>query len=361
MDFYRDVNLSGFGLKVTNKGTKSFFVEGRIKNADKTRRKVLGRYDGTKKSLETARAKALNTLANFAAGQDRVANPDDANPILDRVLNDYISDKRLKPSTEADYRKVVNWGLKDWLIYPLININRDMVIERHTALGKRSHAQANYAMRILRAMFNYAIERYRGPRGLPLVIDNPVLVLSKIKSWFRVPRRRTVIARRDLPAWWKAVQGLAGERSNSSAEVVKDYLQTLLFTGMRPTEAARLSAQDLNLQDRIFISTETKNWEEHALPMSEPVWEIFARRMDASDTHLFPTPDAKTHISDIRYWIREVREASAVSFIPYDLRRTFITIAESLDLSGYTLKRLLNHKIMDSDVTAGYIVTDVER
>jgi hypothetical protein len=42
------------------------------------------------------------------------------------------------------------------------------------------------------------------------------------------------------------------------------------------------------------------------------------------------------------------------------LRRTFITIAESLDISAYALKRLLNHK-MTNDVTAGYIVADVER
>jgi hypothetical protein len=42
------------------------------------------------------------------------------------------------------------------------------------------------------------------------------------------------------------------------------------------------------------------------------------------------------------------------------LRRTFITIAESLDISAYTLKRLVNHK-MTNDVTAGHIISDVER
>ncbi|MFT5719288.1 MAG: hypothetical protein ACI9T7_003501 [Oleiphilaceae bacterium] len=42
------------------------------------------------------------------------------------------------------------------------------------------------------------------------------------------------------------------------------------------------------------------------------------------------------------------------------MRCTFITIAESLDISMYALKRLLNHK-MTNDVTAGYIITDVER
>lgn len=43
-----------------------------------------------------------------------------------------------------------------------------------------------------------------------------------------------------------------------------------------------------------------------------------------------------------------------------DLRRTFITIAESLDISAYALKRLVNHK-MTNDVTTSYIVSDVER
>ena len=47
-------------------------------------------------------------------------------------------------------------------------------------------------------------------------------------------------------------------------------------------------------------------------------------------------------------------------FTLHDLRRTFITIAESLDIPGYALKRLMNHKD-PNDVTAGYIVSDVER
>ncbi|MBN8521499.1 MAG: integrase, partial [Alphaproteobacteria bacterium] len=40
-------------------------------------------------------------------------------------------------------------------------------------------------------------------------------------------------------------------------------------------------------------------------------------------------------------------------------RRTFITIAESLEISAYALKRLINHRV--TDVTGGYIIVDVER
>ena len=42
------------------------------------------------------------------------------------------------------------------------------------------------------------------------------------------------------------------------------------------------------------------------------------------------------------------------------MRRTLATTAESLDLPAYAVKRLLNHK-MTSDVTAGYIMRDIER
>jgi integrase len=49
-----------------------------------------------------------------------------------------------------------------------------------------------------------------------------------------------------------------------------------------------------------------------------------------------------------------------VYFNLHDLRRTFITVAESLDINAYALKKLLNHKDQ-RDVTSGYIIIDMER
>ena len=37
-------------------------------------------------------------------------------------------------------------------------------------------------------------------------------------------------------------------------------------------------------------------------------------------------------------------ERCGVKFTLHDLRRTFITVAESLDIPHYALKRLLNHR-----------------
>lgn len=66
------------------------------------------------------------------------------------------------------------------------------------------------------------------------------------------------------------------------------------------------------------------------------------------------------HICEPRKYINTMTEATGIAFTLHDLRRTFITVAESLDIPAYALKRLLNHK-MSNDVTAGYIITDAER
>lgn len=58
--------------------------------------------------------------------------------------------------------------------------------------------------------------------------------------------------------------------------------------------------------------------------------------------------------------VEETRTASGITVIPHDLRRTFATVAERLDLSLKTVKSLLNHR-MDDDVTAGYVISETER
>ena len=85
---------------------------------------------------------------------------------------------------------------------------------------------------------------------------------------------------------------------------------------------------------------------------------VFRQKNDTK--YVFPAESKTGHLVDPRKALLKVIELSGVTFTLHDLRRTFITIAESLDIPVYALKRLLNHK-MKSDVTAGYIVMDVER
>ena len=52
--------------------------------------------------------------------------------------------------------------------------------------------------------------------------------------------------------------------------------------------------------------------------------------------------------------------ACGIEISAHDLRRTFITIAESADISPLALKALVNHAL-GSDVTSGYVQMTTER
>jgi hypothetical protein len=65
-----------------------------------------------------------------------------------------------------------------------------MVAKRHGRLGKDSGpAYANYAMRLLRAIYNFAIYQYEDAQGRPTIQVNPVIRLTQTRAWYRVPRR----------------------------------------------------------------------------------------------------------------------------------------------------------------------------
>ena len=65
-------------------------------------------------------------------------------------------------------------------------------------------------------------------------------------------------------------------------------------------------------------------------------------------------------ISSFKRSGKQVAKASGISVTIHDLRRTFITVAESCDIPVYALKGLVNHS-MGTDVTAGYVVAGPER
>ena len=58
--------------------------------------------------------------------------------------------------------------------------------------------------------------------------------------------------------------------------------------------------------------------------------------------------------------MRRVRAKSGIVFTFHDLRRTFLTMGEKLDVPPYALKRLVNHSV-SNDMTGRYLVLDIER
>lgn len=344
-----DTELKGFGIRITA-SNKAYFAEARV--GGKTRRVKLGNHDAI--TADEARKQAKVKLGQMAQGVDpsAVRARDKALGVtLEDAFEAFVEDRRkLKPSTVADMRKA--FGTLKWDTRKIASITPDMVLKRHGELGAASQARANLTMRYLRAVLNYAIEKYAQPDGTPVLLANPVRTLSKRRAWYTVKRRRTLIQDADLAAWFSAVEGL----KNRDA---RDYLLLVLLTGLRRTEAQELAWADVDLRGKTLTIPDPKNRQPHTIPLSRFVLDILKEReKQKAGDFVFDTERGR--LSNLRYALAEVEKVSGVDFCVHDLRRTFATVAEKIDTPAYALKRLLNHK-SGSDVTEGYIGLDVER
>lgn len=359
--YYYDTKLPGLTLSITSAGTKSFMIYKKVKG--KPIRHTLGRFPAM--TVEQARREGHKVLGQIASGVDTIQQKKairNKSVTLQDVFADFLeARKSLKPVTIHDYQRVMREAFADWQKKPLLKITKDMISKRHRQLGDKSHARANIAMRVLRALFNFAAGEYEDEKCQSLILENPVNRLSHTRAWYRVERRKTVIKAYDLPQWYQAIQKVKDKFNGYQGSHVCDYLLLILFTGLRRTEAATLRWNNIDFKAKSLTVTDTKNHEQHVLPLSKFLYDLLKQRHhEAYSDFVFPGEGKHGHIIEPRKTMAKIIENSGIYFTLHDLRRTFITVAESLDIPAYALKRLLNHK-MNFDVTAGYIITDVER
>lgn len=361
--FIRDADLKGFALRISSGGVRSYIVEKRIGN--RVRRITLGRHGEL--TPAQARSKAQQILGQIAMGFDPVA---ERKRQLRRAttLQTCFADfkkarKHLSEKTLYDYDRFLRVALPDWLKKPISQITPAMVQTRFQHISEtRGDHYANSTMRTLRAVLNYGMASYDDGTGEPVLNINPVSVLTRTRSWHKPQRRQSVIKLHELKPWAAAVESLRDpENPLSFGDTMADYQFMLLFTGLRRGEAARLKWADVDLADRSFYLRKTKNGLSVTLPLSEYVCEMLTRRqLNLSTAYVFPGRDGRGPLIEPKKQIQRVIDRSGIVYSLHDLRRTYITIAESLDISPYAIKKLVNHK-MSNDVTAGYIISDLER
>jgi integrase len=345
---YRDLDLPGFGVRVGKK-SKVYFVEGRVHR--RTVRATVGRADLF--SAEMARRKAMGLLGVMAGG----TNPNVAKRALavdaltvEGAFEAFFEAKpNLSPKTVKDYTRTYELYLADWMSRPLSRLTRDMILARHRSISEKHGAvTANNAMRHLRSVYNFSAA---ANDRLP---PNPLAILSQARAWHRERRRSSLVENHQLPAWWSAIM--------AETEDARDVLLVALFTGMRRSEILRLKWENLDFAAGLLRLPTSKNGDPLDLPLSDFLQELFRARQGlvGQSEWVFPGRGKTGHLTETKTFVARVSEASGVKFTMHDLRRTFITIAESLDIPAYALKRLLNHRV-GADVTGGYIVISADR
>jgi hypothetical protein len=218
---------------------------------------------------------------------------------------------------------------------------------------------ANNVMRDLHALCEVVRKKFRDRKtGLPLVlVINPV---AEMREWTPPnptnPRsgRIDLSLIREVYAMWKQM-GETG--ATPLARTGADSCRFRLLTGIRPFESFQLRFSYIQGNWIVLPGEITKNHEEQWFPMNRPLRELIAHRRavqlarlgvaekDAPDDWVFPSDRNPTgHITSAREPIRQARALNPEKgLIPYDLRRTFVDMANACNIDGDIRRHLLNH------------------
>jgi integrase len=357
---YMDTELKGFGVRAT-KAALTFFVRSTLRGTTQKPFIPIGVY-GTF-TPDQARTKAKEYLRRLDNGENPhpKAQPKLETITIQDLYSQYISGKKspLGDSTVYAYNSWMKNHFNDWLKLPANTITGSMILDRLTLMEKNNGmTQAASSIKLLRGLYRLGMALHPG-----VIIHNPVEAVREVRGreWAPRKRRMTYIAPSDLPVWYKAINDYRLPKG-------RDYMLLLLYTGLRKMEAARLKWSDIDFKAKTFTfipekkaGTEPED-NRVTMPLSKQAHRLLLlRRAEGwENDYIFPGKCPSPHISNMDNWKRDIIKDSGVKFCFHDLRRTFITIAESLDIPHYALKALLNHS-MGNDVTGGYICMNTER
>ena len=348
-----DTELPGFGLLVSGRTSAKTYIAQR-RSGGRSRRVTLGAVREFL-DVDKARDEAGKRLLELRQGKDpKAERRKDAshNRTLRDALDAYLkANKQIRQRTRDEYRRAAVRHLAPWLDRPLRELTRDQVAERYEMLCETTGpSSGNNAMRLLRLIWNAQLDL---DSTLPA---NPVRALKK--QWVRLEPRSRMVPPEELPAFYAAVDSLTNRTT-------ADYLRLVLFSGMRRAEAAALKWTEIDFATRVIRlpAARTKAGRRLHVPMSSFVRDLLvARRAIGTEPGgwVFGADSRSGHIEEPKFALSLVRAKTGIAVSVHDLRRTFITIAESTDIAPYALKALVNHSV-GGDVTAGYIQITPER
>ncbi len=343
--FIRDSEITGFALRVTTKGARSWIWEGRI--GGRVRRVTLGRFPDVPCIL--ARERALKIRGAIARGEDpadeRAARRHEA--ILDDLESAWFERHAIPhkaPRSVKGDRDLLKYIPSAWRARRLSTFNRSEIEALHARIGQE-HGQyaANHLIRLLRAMFN------KGRDWAMLMSDNPA---ARIKL-FREDARDRFLSANEMA---RVNQALIEE----SDWRWRAYFPLLLMLGTRRSELLSARWEDFDFEALTWRIPETKAGHPHLLPLPRAVAELLAGLPSrAEGGWLFPGTGATGHIAEPKKAWQRIRARACVADVRiHDLRHTLaswlVAQAHGLTLIG----RALNHSQTSTTQRYAHVALD---
>ena len=338
---YWDARLSGFGLRVSAGGTKSWFVFYRYNRAN--RRYTLGRFPSL--GLADARKKAAGVIGKAQAGLDpasekRAARDESTFAELAKL---YIErHAKLHKRTWREDQRIINRELLPaWRHAKASGISRrDVIALIDRIVDRKAGIQANRTKALVSKIYNFGISR-------GLVENNPAY---RVENPVPERQRDRVLSRTELQSVWKALDG----ESPQMAAIFK----LGLLTAQRRGEILGMMWEELDMVNHWWTipGHRTKNGLPHRVPLTAEVLEIIKNLPKPADKpcpYVFPGPQREPHPRHtLQKPLRSLRKTSKVDFRFHDLRRTAATIMTGVGVPRLVVAKILNH--VERGITAVY-------
>jgi integrase len=345
--FVWDSELKGFGVRINDTGAKSFVLQTRAAGGG-SKRIVIGNWPGM--TLSDARIRCRELLGQIAQGGDPFAERRSrrAEPTLGEYIDIYEAQHLSRKRSGQKSLKVLKRYLPvHWLTRRLSTITRAEVIVLHQQIGERGHYAANGFIRVLRALYNHAIDAEvlsdgaRNPAKLP---RNGMFDESKRGRVLST----TEVAKLDLE--------LLGE-----PHVWRTAFLLWLLLGVRRGELLSARWEQFALDDPppegpvwTIPGSATKNKMVLRLPLVPEVVALLSNLPSYGKAEfLFLGVGATGHIVEPKSaWSRVRTRAGFPEVRLHDLRRTAASWLKERGFDDALIGRLLNHT--NSSVTGIY-------
>jgi integrase len=275
-----DDEISGFGLRVREGGSRKFVLHYRIGGSQ--RRYTVGAAGAL--TLEEARHRARKALVDVGDGKDpavqKATDKVEAKQRFLSVAKDYlevlqrrVDNAKMKPRT---YEEVERHLMKHWApLHRLVisGINRTTIATRLRELAKqRGPVAADRARASVSTLFAWAI-------GEGICETNPIDGTNRSSEW--IERERSLIVDGEKPNYDELVAVWKGAPDSEYGKIIR----LLILTLCRRDEIGSLEWSEIDKEARLIRlpAARVKNGREHVIPLSDPamaILETIDRRAD---------------------------------------------------------------------------------
>jgi integrase len=322
-----DDELKGFGLKVTPKGKRSFFLY--YRTLERVQRKPhIGDYPAMRP--EQARVIAKDWLSEVRLGRDPSGDRKSRRAMReeDTVAQLFDTYKKAKEHLRSigEIERIFRHDILPVIgAYRAETVSRAQVTRLLDDIAKRSPAAAQAVRRQLSAFYTWALPR------LPDRVNNPVKNAGKIRP---LAKRDRVLSVSEVGTLWRVLE--------NEVEPWRSALKLLLLTGQRRNEVLKAdwSEFDLAVGTWTIPAVRAKNGVKHRIPLVPSVIAVL-EALPGRSGRLFKSGTGPASRAALR--IRNAMGDDVPPWRWHDIRRTVATGLQRLGVRLEVTEAILNH------------------